>query len=125
MSVLVDVPSALLGPALNLRLSPCMRQPNTAAGLAEFWGRRYNLVVSSTLRFSVFKLLMAVRCCRYKLDVPSSGAAGADRAACAGAKLQASTCSGRERCRRCRAAHAVAATAAFAVSALMHELCVW
>jgi hypothetical protein len=125
VSVLVDVPSALLGPALGLRLARCMAQPYRAAGLAEFWGRRYNLVVSSTLRLSVYEpLLQALRCCSHTRRQVSCGEADADSGA-GGKNTPGTPCSSMQRCRCCWVARAVATTASFAVSGLMHELCVW
>jgi hypothetical protein len=124
--MLVDVPSALLGPALGLRLSPCMQQPYKAAGLGEFWGRRYNLVVSSTLRFSVFEPLMqTLRCSSGKADEASSASNGSSSTVCAAGKCDEGACSSKQRCRQCWVARDVATTASFAVSGLMHELCVW
>lgn len=98
-----------------------MAQPYRAAGLGEFWGRRYNLVVSNTLRFSVFEPLQQLlqcpkrECCTWSQQ-PRDCSSGCSRQRPG-------------RCRacftRCSVAHAVATTAAFAVSGLMHELCVW
>jgi hypothetical protein len=128
VSVLVDVPSAILGPALGLTLAPCMAKPYRAAGLGEFWGRRYNLVVSSTLRFSVFEPLMqALRCCRSKAHRATCTDSEAGGGVGTGGEMQrgSTACSSSQRCRRCWLASAVATTAAFAVSGLMHEMCVW
>lgn len=125
VAVLVDVPSALIAPCLGLQVSPAMNEPYKATGFAEFWGKRYNLVVSSTLRFSVYEPLLGLLQCKWSTTASCSRTTQktASNEAAALSQQQDGRCRGS--CRRCQLARALATTAVFAVSGLWHEICVW
>lgn len=154
VSVVLDLPSALLGSVLGLQLAPSMNAPLASASLADFWGRRYNRAVSAVLRFTVYEPLLQLLGCEC---VPCVGGrsqqsqqlGGTSRGIDAVSNLDgasphnSSNCSQQQPCQQqqpgiegqhssnthcCAWRHialAVATTATFAVSGLMHELATW
>ncbi|GIL54920.1 hypothetical protein Vafri_10620 [Volvox africanus] len=101
-------------------LQPAMDGPYAANSVGEFWGRRYNQIVSATLRETIYKPI--VEGCWVAKE-----AAGASTAASTEAE-DASVVrgSGEGGKARPRAPVALAGLfASFLVSGIMHEICLW
>jgi hypothetical protein len=59
----MDGPGALAAAALRLPLLPHFAAPLLARGVADFWGRRWNLTAATLLRQSVYEPLVEGRAC--------------------------------------------------------------
>ncbi|CAK7330978.1 unnamed protein product [Dovyalis caffra] len=55
LETLLDVTAALVRVSLGLELEPPFNEPYLSTSLQDFWGRRWNLIVSSILRPSVYE----------------------------------------------------------------------
>ena len=58
IGALMDGPGALAEAAMRLPLLPHFASPLLAQGVADFWGRRWNLTAATLLRQSVYEPLM-------------------------------------------------------------------
>lgn len=138
VSVLLDLPSALLTHLLQLPLTPSMMRPLASSGLADFWGKRYNRTVSAALRYSIYDPLLQLLGCHCHRSIcgrvveqqglqqqqqQQQGVPGgcSSNGSVGRVTVRSRTCC----CLRQQVAEAVATTAAFAASGLMHELCTW
>ncbi|KAJ3677311.1 hypothetical protein LUZ60_003035 [Juncus effusus] len=64
LELILSTGAIMAGLLLNMELEPQFNQPYLATSLCDFWGRRWNLMVSSILRPSVFNPLKPyIGCC--------------------------------------------------------------
>ncbi|CAM6128961.1 unnamed protein product [Calypogeia fissa] len=57
--VLFELPAGICGCVLGTKLDPQFNMPFIADSLADFWGRRWNLLVNNLLRVSVYEPILA------------------------------------------------------------------
>jgi hypothetical protein len=81
IGAIMDGPAALAGAALGLRLAPHFAAPLAARGVADFWGRRWNLTAATLLRQAVFEPLLEGRACGADTDRDGSASAALRAAA--------------------------------------------
>ncbi|XP_074320197.1 long-chain-alcohol O-fatty-acyltransferase-like [Silene latifolia] len=55
VDLVIDIANKLVGPLLHVELVPPSDEPYMSTSLQDFWGRRWNLMVTDTLRHTVYK----------------------------------------------------------------------